>query len=95
VVRGDLLVLSEGDRIPADAVLLWSIHLTVDESLLTGESVPVCKRSITLEEQSHIENNRPGGDDQPFVYSGTLVVQGQEGDERRSPPSPMFDYHYH
>lgn len=44
VVRGDLLVLAEGDRIPTDALLRWSTHLTVDESLLTGESVPVRKR---------------------------------------------------
>jgi Ca2+-transporting ATPase len=36
VVQGDVIVLSEGDRVPADAVLLWSTHLKVDESLLTG-----------------------------------------------------------
>src|SRR5512136_504048 len=40
VVRGDILVLSEGDRIPADAVLLSGMNVQVDESLLTGESVP-------------------------------------------------------
>ena len=43
VVRDDLLVLAEGDRVPADAVLLWCTHLAADESLLTGESVPVRK----------------------------------------------------
>jgi P-type Ca2+ transporter type 2C len=72
VVRGDILVLSEGDRVPADAILLSAISLTMDESLLTGESVPVRKRAGAIEEMS-----RPGGDDLPFVYSGTLVVQGQ------------------
>jgi Ca2+-transporting ATPase len=44
VVLGDLIVLAEGDRVPADARLLWSTHLSVDESLLTGESVPVRKQ---------------------------------------------------
>ncbi|HEX6635085.1 MAG TPA: HAD-IC family P-type ATPase, partial [Usitatibacter sp.] len=44
VVRGDLLLLHEGDRVPADARLLESHDLSVDESLLTGESVPVAKR---------------------------------------------------
>ncbi len=72
VVRGDILVLSEGDRVPADAILLSAISLTIDESLLTGESVPVRKRAGAAEEMRH-----PGGDDLPFVYSGTLVVQGQ------------------
>ena len=43
VVRGDILVLSEGDRVPADAILRSAINLSVDESLLTGESVPVRK----------------------------------------------------
>ena len=43
VVRGDLVVLAEGDRVPADALLCESHDLQADESLLTGESVPVRK----------------------------------------------------
>ena len=43
VVKDDLVILSEGDRIPADSLLLSCSNLTVDESLLTGESVPVRK----------------------------------------------------
>lgn len=43
VVRGDILILNEGDRVPADAKILSKTHLSVDESLLTGESVPVFK----------------------------------------------------
>lgn len=43
VVRGDLVVLGEGDRVPADAALIASSHLEADESLLTGESVSVAK----------------------------------------------------
>ncbi|HEY9649667.1 MAG TPA: HAD-IC family P-type ATPase, partial [Coleofasciculaceae cyanobacterium] len=79
VVRGDLIVLSEGDRVPADAVLLWSTCLTVDESLLTGESVPVRKRAAKPGEDPEklSATLRPGGDDLPCVYSGTLAVQGQ------------------
>ena len=73
VARGDLIVLAEGDRVPADASLISATNLSVDESLLTGESLPVRKApSITYSGMS-----RPGGDDLPFVYSGTLVVQGQ------------------
>ncbi len=74
VVRGDIVIVSEGDRVPADGVLLSAINLSIDESLLTGESVPVRKAAT-----SHIHNEigRPGGDDLPFVFSGTLVVQGQ------------------
>jgi P-type E1-E2 ATPase len=40
VVRGDILVLQEGDRVPADAQVLSTVSLSVHESLLTGESVP-------------------------------------------------------
>ena len=73
VVRDDIVMLSEGDRVPADARLLMCNGLYVDESLLTGEAAPVRKATgdgqpVTL---------RPGGDDLPLVYSGTLVVQGQ------------------
>jgi Ca2+-transporting ATPase len=72
VVRGDLLVVSEGDRVAADAVLVEAANLEVDESLLTGESVPVRKRVVDVVPAEA----RPGGDDQPFVYAGTLVVRG-------------------
>jgi P-type Ca2+ transporter type 2C len=73
VVREDILVLAEGDRVPADAVILWSSALSVDESLLTGESIPV--RKITGKGDGDM--SRPGGEDTPFVYSATLVVRGQ------------------
>ena len=43
VVRGDILIVNEGDRVPADAQLLSCLNMSVDESLLTGESVPVRK----------------------------------------------------
>ena len=73
VVRGDMVMIAEGDRVPADGVVLSSLNLTVDESLLTGESVPVRKSDW----DGRAELRQPGGDDEPFVYSGTLVVQGQ------------------
>lgn len=74
VVRGDLVVLVEGDRVPADAVLLECTNLTVDEALLTGESVPVRKLAGDASQQSI---GAAGGDDLPYVFSGTLVVQGK------------------
>jgi len=82
VVRGDLLQLSEGDRVAADAWLLSADGLHCDESLLTGEAVPVNKRAATAAEQREGQPGdakaaaRPGGDDQPRVYAGTLIVQG-------------------
>ena len=73
VARGDILILTEGDRVPADAVLLACNDLMVDESLLTGESVPVRK----IASDSSAKATRPGGEDLPFVYSGTMLVQGR------------------
>lgn len=64
VVPGDVLLLNEGDRIAADGILLNSNNLSVDESLLTGESVAVNK---------HTENEESSNSK---VFSGTLVVQG-------------------
>jgi Ca2+-transporting ATPase len=72
VVPGDLLLLTEGDRVAADAVLLSCNDLFADESMLTGESVPVRKRSGGSDALAR----EPGGDDQPFVYAGTVLVQG-------------------
>jgi len=73
VVRGDLVVLCEGDRVPADGLLRRGINLSTDESLLTGESVPV--RKVASEKARHLD--KPGGDDLPSVFSGTLVTAGQ------------------
>jgi Ca2+-transporting ATPase len=72
VVRGDILILAEGDRVPADAALESCSSLLVDESLLTGESVSV--RKVAWDGAT--EMSRPGGEDLSFVYSGTLVVKG-------------------
>jgi len=63
VVAGDVLLLREGDRVPADAVLSSATALSVDESILTGESLPVDKTAGTADEASR-------------VYSGSLVVRG-------------------
>lgn len=64
VVPDDVVILNEGDRVPADGILLESSHLTIDESMLTGESVPVIK---TVADENKTNAN---------VFSGTLVVQG-------------------
>jgi Ca2+-transporting ATPase len=73
VVRGDMIILSEGDRVPADAILRYSTNLSADESLLTGESVTV--RKVASQEVQTL--SRPGGDDLPAVFSGTMITQGQ------------------
>ena len=62
IVPDDIIIVNEGERISADAVLLDGVNLLVDESLLTGESVPISKHENTTEE---------------LIYSGTLVVQGK------------------
>ncbi len=74
VVRGDIVVLGEGDRVPADAWLVQNNGLQIDESLLTGESVPV--RKVAASGTRPADAARPGGDDLPFVWSGSLVVRG-------------------
>src|SRR6476646_3549709 len=73
VVRGDIVILAEGDRVPADALLLSSHDLQTDESLLTGESVPVRK----LPKGAPALSARPGGDDLPLVFAGSMVVRGR------------------
>ena len=66
VIREDLLVLAEGDRVAADAVIISSRNLMVDESLLTGESVPV--RKLPAEKEIDADGR---------VFAGSMVVQGQ------------------
>ncbi|MBS1622893.1 MAG: cation-translocating P-type ATPase [Bacteroidetes bacterium] len=66
IVPGDLIIVNEGDRIPADARLEEATNLTIDESLLTGESLPISKSVSPAAQDAH-----------GLVYSGTLVVQGR------------------
>jgi Ca2+-transporting ATPase len=73
VVVGDTVLLAEGDRVPADGILVDVLSFSVDESLLTGESVPVRKRATTPD----AETEKPGGDDTSSVFSATLAVKGQ------------------
>ncbi|HET9475307.1 MAG TPA: cation-translocating P-type ATPase, partial [Steroidobacteraceae bacterium] len=70
---GDVVVLSEGDRIPADGVIVMGEHLEIDESLLTGESFPVRKSPAqALPEQM----SSPAGGSKSQVFGGTLVIRG-------------------
>jgi len=74
VVRGDIVVLAEGDRVPVDAWVLNSEDLQLDESLLTGESVPV--RKIGCADGAPAAPPRPGGDGLAYVFAGSLVARG-------------------
>jgi Ca2+-transporting ATPase len=72
VVPGDILILSEGDRIAADARVVESIDLETDEAPLTGESTPVAKlANITLPPDTMV------GDRKNMVFMGTYVVRGK------------------
>ncbi|WP_262273281.1 cation-translocating P-type ATPase, partial [Microvirga yunnanensis] len=75
VVPGDLILVGEGERLPADGILIDGDALTVDESALTGESVPVSKRPAA--DVTDAGDPEPGGDDTPFLFAGTLNVRGQ------------------
>ncbi len=71
IVVGDVLLLSEGDRVAADGLLLSAQNLQIDESMLTGESVPVNKQART-------QASLPALDDaHQNVHAGTFVVRGQ------------------
>nr|WP_166177250.1 cation-translocating P-type ATPase [Altererythrobacter segetis] len=74
VVRGDLLVISEGSRISADGWIVEANGLQADEAILTGESVPVAKSAVSREDPG--DPPLPGGDNLPYAFSGTLVVRG-------------------
>ena len=73
-IRGDILILSTGDRGPADACVLSSTSIETDESLLTGESFPARER----EHDSRAAGlSRPDGNDPLYGYADALVVQGR------------------
>jgi Ca2+-transporting ATPase len=73
VVRGDVVIIGEGDRVPADGILIAGDHVQVDESLLTGESLAVRKRATREIPEALGE---PGGEGKPQLFAGTLVVRG-------------------
>lgn len=70
IVPGDIIRLSQGDRVPADGRLVYVNDLQVDEALLTGESLPVSKTIDPVVEESVI------ADQSSMIFAGTLVTQG-------------------
>jgi P-type Ca2+ transporter type 2C len=72
VVLGDILLLKSGVYIAADARVILAENLSVDESALTGESIPIIKTTAPLEAE-----NMPLADRQNMVYKGTFVTGGQ------------------
>ncbi|SFN10820.1 Ca2+-transporting ATPase [Formivibrio citricus] len=71
VVTGDILLIEEGDTLPADARVIESISLRVAEAALTGESAPVSKDPQPIQEEAGI------GDQENMVFSGTAVTSGR------------------
>ena len=72
LVPGDVILLRTGDRIPADARLLESVNMQVEEAALTGESVPVEKHIRPLGKE-----NLPVGDRKNMIYAGTAITYGR------------------
>lgn len=70
LVIGDIIVLNTGDLIPADARIINSSNLQVDEASLTGESVPISKEEKILEKET------PLADRKNMLYKGTAVTRG-------------------
>lgn len=71
LVPGDIVLLEAGDKVPADLRLIRTHGLQVQESILTGESVPVDKGTAP------VAGNAPLGDRSCMAYSGTMVTSGQ------------------
>ena len=71
VIPGDMLILQEGERIPADARVVLSRNLKIDEASLTGESKPIYKNIDVLE-----RDDLPTAEQKNMVFKGTHVVSG-------------------
>ena len=76
LVPGDLILVGEGERLPADALLVRGDMLAVDESTLTGESAPVQKR-LAAPQEAGAADVQPGLDMTPHLFAATLIVRGQ------------------
>ena len=72
LVPGDWVFLASGGKVPADLRLAATVELRVDESMLTGESLPAEKSSGPLTEE-----NLPAGDQKNMAFMGTVVVNGR------------------
>lgn len=72
VVPGDVLVLTSGERVPADARLLQAHALQIDESMLTGESLPVDKRP-----EAALAEDAPLAERTNMAYAASMVAQGR------------------
>ena len=70
LVPGDIMILNAGDIVPADARIIECTNLSVDESALTGESLPVVKNDLVIKEEVEIQGRKN------MVFSGTNVVTG-------------------
>ncbi len=77
VVPGDVILLRTGDRVPADARLLETVNLQVEEAALTGESVPVEKHIQPLPASAGSDDSIPLGDRKNMAYAGTAVTYGR------------------
>ncbi|MFC1919642.1 cation-translocating P-type ATPase [Chloroflexota bacterium] len=71
LVPGDIAILEEGDRVPADLRLFYAKNLSVDEAMLTGESMPVEKNTEPIQKA-----DLTPGDQRCMVFSGTFVARG-------------------
>ncbi|MCX6707480.1 MAG: HAD-IC family P-type ATPase, partial [Candidatus Woesearchaeota archaeon] len=71
IVPGDIIMLKTGDKVPADARLIEAISLQVQESMLTGESVPVKKNLSVYNKDLEL------GDRKNLLYSGTIITNGR------------------
>jgi Ca2+-transporting ATPase len=76
LVLGDLVLLAEGDRVPADMRLVEASNFAVDESLLTGESAPVVKEAADPARSGAASPTVTEGTEPSQAYSGTLVTRG-------------------
>ncbi|MGE5369879.1 MAG: cation-translocating P-type ATPase, partial [Chloroflexota bacterium] len=74
LVPGDIILIGEGQRVAADALLLAGDALVIDESILTGESAPVTK--TLAGDGPDLAFPDPGGDYTPFLYAGSMIVRG-------------------
>ena len=94
LVPGDVVRLRSGDLVPADVRLLEGVNLRVDESALTGESVPAAKSPSPVAADAGV------GDRSSMLHSGTLVAAGTgtgvvvaTGERTRDRPDPDDEHH--